>query len=311
MTYWDVLINGQALNTNGSGVSDLTGFGTPPPRAFYTQDAYGRDGEVSLVGGLNTGVFGMTVWVDDCDRATGVRPLGDEARAAKALENYMWLVGLVTSDYAMQVAVVVPGSAALSAGQKTRVATAQLLTLSEPKWNSARNAAEIVLGFKNPSVYWRALGGGALDSSGYATVSGTGNTAVALPTDVYPMNGYIEDAFITVNNGATALRSVDFKSSNAGSGGLPPELLITTPRTAGLLAANGKLEIDCKAYTAYATVGTTVESVFKFADPRNGRIGSMLRIGPPYTITPLFTPLTAGAAVTGVTWSIKYRPSFF
>lgn len=310
MSAWDVLVNGTALNTEGSGVSDLTGFGVPPSRAYYAQSSYGRDGEVSTIGGLGVGSFGMTLWVDDCNRDSGARPATLEGRQAQALENLGWLMSNLVSDYSLTVSVVVPGSAALTQGQRTRVCpAAQVSAISDAAWNSNRTQATLTVGFKNPDVYWRALGGSPLDAAGWMTVSRTGPGALVLPTNIYPMNGYIEDAIITVKNAGSVLKTISIKSANAGSGTLQPEMNLTTPRAAGLLAANATLTLDCRKHTA--VVDSPAESVYKFTDHRNGRPGTMLRIGKPYSLTVAYTPFATGAAVSGVVLTVKYRPSFF
>lgn len=310
-TSWAVTLNGAPLNTEGSGVSVITGVAGIPSRDYYNQAFYANDGETSQIGGFNAGVFSITVWVSDNDRVTGAAPAsGDEG--VYVWENLAWLDGLLVTDYAHTVSLVVPGRSTLTEGQRTRVCQAQLFTASVPEWNEARTVATVVLGFKIPSVWWRAAPGlDGLDADGYRTVTAAaGVTSLTLPTNVYPMNGFIEDAIITVQNGANAIKTIELKSLNRGSGSLPPRLGLTTFRANGVLYANGKIVVDCKAHTVLHTYSSTTESVYKFADFSGGRPGSMLRIGPPYTVTAAFTPYTTGASMAAVTWSIKYRPSY-
>lgn len=310
MTAWDVFVSDTALNTGGTGVSEITGFGKPPVRDTFSSSSYGRDGEVLTVGGSPSGAFGFTVWWDDCDRDTGVRPADLEGRQAVALDNMSWVLGLVSNDYLNTVAIQAPGKSNLTAGQKTRTCAAQVVTMSDVAWNDIRTAGSVTMGWKIPDTYWRALGGTPLDASGWRTISGTGVTTITLPTDVHAMNGFIEDAVVTVKAGANPLKTITFKSPNAGApAALPPTMELFNGRAAGLLAAGQTIVVDTKAFTALNT--STSESVYKFSDYRNGRPGTMFRIGPPYRITSAFTPVTSGASVADVTWSVKYRPSFY
>lgn len=313
MTAWDIFVNGVSLNSGGSGVSDLTGFGGAAQRAYYAQTGYGRDGELGVTGGLEASVIGMTIWVDSRSRDNGEEQATLEDRQAQALSNYAWLMQTLVSDYRLTMSIVVPGSSALTSGQKTRTAQVFLYTDAIPVWNKDRTGATVTVGFKNPDVFWRALGGAPLDVNGFLTLSSAGPGSLDLPTDIYPMNGYIEDAIITVSltTGDHDLSGVAFNVSNTGSGTTNrPRLAISTPRLTGLMSVGSVLTIDCKAYTAKVTKAGATESVYKFADFTNSRPGSMLRIGPPYRITAGFTPLASGLSVATVAWSIKYRPSF-
>jgi hypothetical protein len=311
---WDVTVNTTQLNTLGSGVRKVSGIGGIAGRTNYNASAYGFDGESSDIGGLVAGACTLTVWVDDHDRSTGVQPDSLEDRQAVAWNNLQWLQGLFMSDYKLTVAVQVPGLSTLTDIQRTRVALCQLFTMSVPE-DELENGTRwsVVIGLKVPDVYWRVPAGGSdLDADGYRTVNyGAGTFKFTLPQDVYPMTGAIEDAIFVIKNGPNPLKAVQVQALNRnGSAAGYPTMLFSTPRTSGLLGANGQLVVDCRKHTALATVGTTTENVFKFDGSYGGQAGSILRILPPYQLQVTLTPVTAGAAVTAAAVSVKYRPSF-
>ena len=311
MTMWDVSINGTPLNTGGTGVTGVSGVGAIAGRDYYNQQTFASDGESSNIGGLAAGVFGIDVLVWGWDRGTGLLPEGSTGQA-EAQANLEWLTGLFMTDYLLNVELTLPPRADESELQRTRYCQAQLKTMSSPAWDESRSYCKVTLGFVIPDVYWRASGGiGGLDANGYKTISmGAGVTTCTLPTDIHQMNGFIEDAFITIQNAANPIKTVQLKALNRGAGTAVPTMQFTTTRTNGVIYANAKLEVDCKKHTAIHTSGGVAESVMKYDASFGGRPGSLLRIGPPYSLQLVLTPYTAGASMTGVTWSIKYRPAF-
>lgn len=310
MSTWDVSVNGTPLNTEGTGVTDITGLGSISGRDFYNQSTFAIDGESSVFGGLSAGVWGMTILVDGVSRSTGLVP-SDSTPEAEAQANLEWLAGLFANDYLLNIALTLPPRSGQSELVATRVCSAQLMTMSGPRWNDQRTYCYVTLGFKIPDVYWRAAGGGTLDAGGWASISvPAGTTSLTLPTSTFPMNGFIEDAIIKIQNSTNPIKTVSVKAINLGSGTNNPEMKFTTTRTNGVVYASADLTIDCKAHTAIHHSGSTNESVMKYASWQGGRPGSMLRIGKPYTITLALTPYTSGASMAGVSWTFKYRPSF-
>lgn len=307
---WDVFIDGISLNNEAVGVTDITGLGVQGGRDFYNTSSYGLDGESSIIGGFTPKTFGMTILVDGRDRETGSLP-EDSTPEAEAWANLQWLQGVLTSDYLLNVVVAHPWRTGEVGASKALTCDAELYAISEPRWSANRDFCHVTLGLRNSAVYFTPLGGGGLDEFGYKTINvAAGATALTLPTDVHEMNGFIEDAVITIQNGANAVKKVSIKSLNRSSGSLPPELIVSSTRTNGVLSASASMEIDCKAHTILHTSGATTESMVKYADWKGGRPGSMLRIGQPYQLQLEFTPYTPGASMAGITWSIKYRPSF-
>lgn len=307
---WDVLVDGVSLTTEGTGVSDIQGLGGISGRDFYNTTTFGADGETSFIGGLSASTFSVTVLIDGVDRATGVIPEGSSAEA-EAKANLMWLSGVLASDYLMNVQVVLPTRAGQTELQATLGCQAQLYTVGDPRWGASRDYCYVTLGFKNPATYFRPAGGGDLDSQGWKTINvPAGTTSLTLPTNVYAMNGFIEDAQFVITSGANAVKAVSIKSLNRGSGTANPELVVSSTRANGVIYANSSMAIDCKAHTVLHTSGGITESMVKYANWQGGRPGSMLRIGQPYQLETTFTPYTSGASMAGVSWQIKYRPSF-
>lgn len=304
---YDVLIDGTPLNTSGTGVTKLTGLGGVTGRDFYNTSTFARDGETSIIGGFTASTFGVEVLIDGRDRGTGLVPSGSTPEA-EAWANLQWLSGLFASDYLLNVEIVMPAKAGQAELITTLTCQAQLLTMATPRWSEERDYCVVLLGFKNPSTYFRPAGGGDLDSLGWKTINvAAGVTALTLPTDVHHMNGFIEDAQFLITNSTNAIKTVSIKSLNRGSGTANPELIFTSTRTNGVVYASKTLAIDCKAHTA---IHDTTESVIKYADWKGGRPGTMLRIGPPYQLQLAFTPYVNLASMAGVTWQIKYRPSY-
>lgn len=273
MAAWDVTVNGVNLNTPGTGVSALPGFGKFPGRNFSDVSLSGVDGISTVLGGLAQGQFGMALWVDGVDMRTGAPPSGLTPEA-QAWRNLEWIMGLFSVDLLVTVAVPMPNGV-------VRQAVCKMTAATEPEWFSAETC-RFNLAFEIPTVCWES------PEPMVTVYTGTGGT-FTLP-DLADGNAIISDAVVKVLGPATTpVVSVinPFQSGNNSFVQLKRNL------TAGQVWT-----IDSGQMTS--KVGTTsVLSDTSYA----GRGQGLLRMSPTPTATGRYYQLsfTGGATATAAT----------
>jgi hypothetical protein len=284
MATWDITVDGVNLNTLGTQVDQLTGFGKIADRDFLNVSVRGIDGVLPAFGGYQTGSFGMRFWVDGVDRTTGTVPGGSTAEI-QYYANISWLLSQFAKDIPMTIAVTMPDGS-------TRTCKAQLETMSDPE-SIARNTRRFNMSFKILNTYWE----------GPATVltwnSPPDFTALEITNlQAAGSDGFINDAFIIVHGPAT---TPTIYALNAGSYTTSWPFIKLNQN----LSSTQTWMADAGLFTSTLTTPPAA-AVYNLSNVSYGLSrGSMFRIGPPYRLS------VSGISGSGAYLQIGTKPKFF